>query len=1041
MPSVEPWRDPPDPAFVIPWVTGPDPELDGLFRLLALRPGPQGWLTFECWSRPFEGEKASARMTREFGVTAADLTQAVDPLQAWSELDIFLGDAPVITPDGEGFEAWAGALSGRPRLALGIDELAALWLPGRLARRGAGLVRALGEGHDGPPKALYPSELVQALAELLRRAQDRPLEAHALLAGGYAAAHRELLASDPPAAERLALALALFEHPSSWARSTGELFHPGEDLPAGLLQAALEATGGEVDLEGLPSKAAELFALWEEFVPLQPSPTPTEGLSPSDRALLEEVFEEHLPRILAHRRGGSPEEYRRPAQAQVAREVAATLGSRELLLVHAPTGTGKTLAYLIPGLLWALRNEARLGIATYTRALQEQAMDGEAEVALAALARAGVAGPLRLSLLKGRENYLCMRALSLAHPEGGDDAEAWLVWTQLALFALTDNESDLNRLPKDPPLRLTSGTHYRRSLQRILAAVRARTGCCSHAEDRARCGAHLARRRAERSHVVLTNQSFLLSRPEFFHHVIFDECEHLHDVAAATWSHALRPARLEALLERLAGGKRSPLERLTVQLPRGTFAQEEAQEAEKRTDQTRQALDELLRQLHLFERWRGRRRCPDSERHTLLRLYVEGEEGEQLVAARLDLGLALGRLDRALGRLGEAAGAIPLRGGARLLRSLELAGVELAEFATDLDAWLPVDGERPKLSPAILHDVRLDRHGGMSLTASVLFPGRILRERVYPVLGSVVFLSATTMLGGSFEAARAYLGLEESGEDEDELPQLEREVRTAQAPEAFDYGRVLVGLPRDAPPPTRKADHLAYVEHFLDWLGERTRGRILVLFTNKDDVRRVGEALRQRFRKRRIPLWYQGMAGVSKEELGALFRERSDSILLGVDTFWFGADFPGETLEYLVIPRLPFGVPDRLHHAQAAAMGKRIHRRSVYMPRALAKFRQGFGRLMRRPTDRGVIFILDRRLGEPLGRPFLEELPLAGMHPEEGKARLVRGETSRVLHEALAHMGMLADLERRGLTSTFDEESASPSGPADLDIPTEDLPF
>jgi len=405
----------------------------------------------------------------------------------------------------------------------------------------------------------------------------------------------------------------------------------------------------------------------------------------------------------------------------------------------------------------------------------------------------------------------------------------------------------------------------------------------------------------------------------------------------------------------------------------------------------------------------------------------------------------------------EAVDGLHLRGIGRLRRTLDLARADLTTALEELDAWLPVDGGRAQLSRSAFHDVERDDRGELVLRASVLLPGEVLGRSVYPELGSAAFLSATTKLSGGFDASRAYLGLdvaEAPREDEERPP---RRVRTAEAPEAFDYGRVLVGAPRDIPEPRDKDAHLAYVERFLDWLGERTRGRILALFTNLADVKRVGAALAPRFRERRTPLWYQGMPEASKEELGALFRERTDSVLLGVDTFWFGADFPGETLEYLVLARLPYGVPDRYHHAQRAVLGSAVQRKSIYMPRALAKFRQGFGRLMRRPSDRGAVFVLDRRFTDPRHRAFLRELPLCGPAAEEGGAQLVRGDTAHVLRQAMAHMGMLAHLERRGLSADFAPGAAAPPArpparppvgydeppepPPKLDVSLEDLPF
>jgi Rad3-related DNA helicase len=164
---------------------------------------------------------------------------------------------------------------------------------------------------------------------------------------------------------------------------------------------------------------------------------------------------------------------------------------------------------------------------------------------------------------------------------------------------------------------------------------------------------------------------------------------------------------------------------------------------------------------------------------------------------------------------------------------------------------------------------------------------------------------------------------------------------------------------------------------------------------------------------------------VTKEELSQLFRSEVDSVLLGLDTFWYGADFPGSTLEYLVIVRLPYGVPDRYHHAQCAVLSASEQRRTIYLPRALAKFRQGFGRLMRKESDRGCVFVLDKRVNDPRHRAFLGELPvLSEFAAQDGedaarRAPLVMAESARCIDEGLAHMGMKADVRRRGLERDF----------------------
>ena len=242
-----------------------------------------------------------------------------------------------------------------------------------------------------------------------------------------------------------------------------------------------------------------------------------------------------------------------------------------------------------------------------------------------------------------------------------------------------------------------------------------------------------------------------------------------------------------------------------------------------------------------------------------------------------------------------------------------------------------------------------------------------------------------------------------------------------------------------APSADKDAFH-DWVRQFIADLGERTRGRVLVLFTNASDVRRAGSALAPFFRARKIPFWFQGMPGTGKEDLPRRFRER-DSVLCGVDTFWFGADFPGRALEYLVIVRLPYGPPDRFHHAQAALFGRDAQRRKIYLPRALAKFRQGFGRLMRRVEDKGVVFVLDNRILSGRHQVFLRELPLAAdelndpdREWEESGAELVRANRNECLTRAFEHMELEvepSDVAHRDLR------------PAALDGPTspDELPF
>ncbi len=1051
-------------ALVTLWATGPDPGRDHVFRMQALRRADPGgeWERFERWCGSEDGQ-VSARMAREFGVEKADFEDARAPEEAWSELAAFLEGRVVIVGEREGFRTWAlelGAGESPPFRTLDLVGLARLFLPGRLASAGERLpARLLGPESSlaRHPLAVGPEELHAALAVLVGRVlgtEDDPRLA--LIALGHREVWRGLRRTAPDAAEELGLALRLVEHPSCWRDAPGELFLAHEALTDGRLGDAVRAWS---TIEDAVDAAEPVWARRSEedreSAPLRANPEEEVVLSAPDARLVDEIFQEHVPRVFAER-GESGTSYRE-GQHQVAAETARSMGRRELFLVHAPTGTGKTLAYLVPVLVWALRNETRVGVATFTRALQEQAMDRDVPIARELLRRAGVAAgedELRISVLKGRNNYVCWRALRLQSPLPGMPPDDVLAWLTLALFATSDRDGDLDRLPRKSPLAGVDESTWRGALAPVLRLVRAESSCCSRPRDRRACGAEAARRRAERSHLVITNHAFALARREFFRHIVFDECEHLHDVAHDAFSHLVELRTLAALLARFRGTsrrRRGPLDRIAGITEHDSPAGKSVHRCLESCEIAVAALGRLKETISDFKLWRedAARDRKDSETHSLFREFVlEGDAGEMLESHRL-LASAMNELSAELARLSEHLDTLPTRGVRRIRRSLSVLRGELDELQEGVEAWIPREDEgRPFFRNDTFYDVETRPRGGDALAGRVLLPHEFLGRHYYPELAGAIFLSATTWLRDGFDTAATYLGLLRAGSpaaDEEREP---CSIRTFRAPEVFDYGRVLVCAPRDAPPiRSDKRGFLDYVARFVAYLAERTRGRTLVLFTNAMDLARTGQELEGFFAARRLPFWYQRMEGTSKEELGDLFRSHTDSVLLGLDTFWYGADFPGPTLEYLVIVRLPYGVPDRYHHAQSAALGSGDQRRQIYLPRALAKFRQGFGRLMRKESDRGCVFLLDGRAAEPRHRMFLRELPLTGglEQPEQdGLARFVRGETDRCLHEAFAHQELLADIRRRGLDLPFTGwrlPRADEPSPRIHPITEEDVPF
>ena len=969
------------------------------------------------------GERREAAWTAAPGAGAAARAR-----QAWSALERFAGERTLIVEDADLFAGFAAALGAEPAARdrwLGLAELAALAAPGRSA--GAALPGPLGSS----PGAAGPPELERAARALALSLAERGPGVGDFARAAWSSVARGFRGSEPATARWLERGLAALEALDGTAgapraRSASAAF---ADDPAELLEALAPRWAGEAAArrpsDPLPPRASD--------------PTPSE---PADEAVLERVFERELPALF-----GDPSRYRE-GQHAVARQIAANFQAAELLVVHAPTGTGKTLAYLVPAMLWSVRHGVRVGIATYTRALQEQVISNDLGRARGALAGAAEgareaeaaaarrAAGAEVAMLKGRDNYLCWRALVAQRPGPDDDPEVWLAWTWFALFALVDETGDLDRLPRRLPGPAFATERIAREHDLLLRHVRAAPSCCSSTRDRQSCAAEVARARAERSHVVVTNHSFALARPEFFRNLVFDECEHLHDQAERAWSHAFGLRAAQRFLARLADPRapmsRAVLDALGRALPAlgardslvGAFehARGAAREAAVR-------LGELAREVDRFETWRAQaaRTLRARDEHGLLRAYVEAGPSAALLAARAELSGAFEELEIGVTALILELALVDRRGVPRWRRALELARADLAELAEALDAWIPHSEGRPLFDAERLFDVEQDPRGERQLVARVLAPHEQLGRHYLPALQSAAFVSATTYLRGGFEAALGYLGLARCAEPAPEEERDARPARVFRAPSPFDHSRVLVCVPTDAPRVDRDARRFrAWVRAFLAHLGERTRGRVLALFTNSDDVVRTGAELAGFFRARSLPFWYQNMPGLAKEDLGARFRARVDSTLLGVDTFWYGADFPGETLEYLVIVRLPYGVPDRYYHAQCALLGSDVQRRRIYLPRALAKFRQGFGRLMRTESDRGVVFVLDARILEGSHRLFLGELPLASdayrapdSDWEEGGARLVAASSEACFQAAFEHMAIAASLIERGLAEPF----------------------
>jgi DNA polymerase-3 subunit epsilon/ATP-dependent DNA helicase DinG len=716
------------------------------------------------------------------------------------------------------------------------------------------------------------------------------------------------------------------------------------------------------------------------------APPPVRARPLRTRREPQPLDEEALARLLEP--GGAlsrifPDYEHRPQQVEMLRAVAASFNEGTHRMIEAGTGVGKSLAYLIPAAVWALQNGERVVISTYTIPLQEQLLQKDIPVLQRLISESGMAdgSALRVALLKGRAHYLCPARLMQLRHAGPSSIDELRMLVKILVWLPTTRTGDGDELYLPTPAERALWARLSADNEACTAEV-----CAAWGEGG--CFLHRARKAAEAAHLIIVNHALLFADvttqnmvlPEH-RHLIIDEAHHLEEAATRQLTVEIDRFGLLRLLQEAGGardhrtgGLAGALTTLSRGLPpalRGpltglTRRLSEAVEA------ARTGVDVLMDALVAFLE----AAAPGRGEHAR-KVLLQGAERQRPAWAAVEqawdlLSARWRTVQETLAAIRTALTELLEHGFAEVEEPLGLAQVLSHDFerarqvleaairnpSPDTVYWLEGHGEEGSWPHVRLH-------------AAPLEVGPLVRRHLLGSRRCVIMTSATLQTVDRERQAPSFAFLKER------LGAWEMEELALDSP--FDYRRnALVYLVTDIPEPGQ-AGYQRAVEQAVLEAARAIGGRTMVLFTAYAPLRRAARALADPLARLGISVYEQG-DGSSRRQLVERFRSAERAVLLGTRSLWEGVDIPGEALSCLIIAKLPFEVPDEPIFAARSAR-YRDPFLDYAVPEAVLRFRQGFGRLIRRRSDRGVVVILDRRvLTRTYGAWFLTALPPCTLH-------------------------------------------------------------
>ncbi len=688
-------------------------------------------------------------------------------------------------------------------------------------------------------------------------------------------------------------------------------------------------------------------------VPLQP----LEQLLPLD---LDEVTSILEPGgVLA--KSFSEYEYR-PQQVAMLHAVAEAVSEGRHLLVEAGTGTGKSMAYLIPAAIWAVQNNTRVVISTNTINLQDQLINKDIPDL-----RESLGLDLEATVVKGRSNYICPRRLESLRRRSPSTVDELRVLAKLLVWLGGTHTGDRAEINLNGPVE-------REVWGRLSADDE---GCTSETclkRTGGICPYYRVRLAAQSSHLLIVNHALLLADVATGNRVlpaydtlIIDEAHHLEDAITDALSYKVTQRDIERLLRELGGPNAGAIGWMLAATQEVLIPTEFAglnHLAQHATDLAFR-LENLVRHFFtaidqfLLEQREGRSIGAYAHQERIL-------PSTRTQPAWINVELTWDEAQRTLQPLLEDLVKL-IQGLGEIFSSLAEEDEEL--FATFSNIYRRFEEFNENLNALVfepdserIYWAEINPDGNrLALHAAPLHVGGMVQHHLWYEKSSVILTSATLTTAGEFDYLRNRLYAEDAYE------------LALGSPFDFETSTLLY-IPNDIPEPSDRNGHQRAIEMGLINLCKATGGRSLVLFTSYDQLKRTSRAIAPTLANQDIIVYEQG-EGASAHSLLDSFRNTERAVLLGTRAFWEGVDVPGQALSVLVIVKLPFAVPsDPIVAARSETFEDPFYQYSV--PEAILRFRQGFGRLIRTQGDRGVVAVFDKRvLTKQYGRAFLESLP------------------------------------------------------------------